>query len=143
MSIGFVITPSSWEIVRPGLDPTIEIAFTSHVTLDWERACEGECPEFLVVEAIDDLLTANLVAEADQRGVLVAALITSPDGDQIASARGVGHLIRQPIDLLELVSRSQSSRRRPLGNELSVVVAVWGPTGAPGRTIVATTLATI
>lgn len=143
MSVGFVITPSSWEIVQPGLDPTIEVAFTSHDAPPWERVCEGSCPEFFVVEARDDLLTADLVAEADRRGVVVAALITSPDGDQIASVRGVGHLIRQPIDLLELVSRSQSSRRRPVGNELCLVVAVWGATGSPGRTTVATTLATL
>lgn len=143
MSVGFVITPTSWEIVQPGLDPTIELAFTSHDAPQWERVCDGHCPEFLVVEARDDLLSVDLVQEADRRGVVVAALITSPEGDQIASARGVGHIIRQPIDLLELVSRSQSSRRRPLGNELSVVVAVWGATGSPGRTTVATTLATL
>ncbi len=143
MSVGFVITPTSWEIVHPGLDPAIEVAFTTSAEPDWEKVCEGECPEFLVVEANDDFLTAELVEEADRRGIVVAALITSPDSDHIASARGVGHLIRQPIDLLELVSRSQSRRRRPLGNELSVVVAVWGATGAPGRTTVATTLATM
>ncbi len=143
MSVGFVITPTSWEIVHPGLDPAIEVAFTTSAEPDWERVCEGECPEFLVVEANDDFLTAELVEEADRRGFVVAALITSPDSDHIASARGVGHLIRQPIDLLELVSRSQSRRRRPLGNELSLVVAVWGATGAPGRTTVATTLATM
>ncbi len=143
MSVGFVITVSSWEIVQPGLDPIIEIAFTSHENPQWERLCEQECPECVVVEAIEDLLTADLVEEADRRGIVVAALITSPDSEQIASKRGVGHLIRQPIDLLELVSRGQSSRRRPLGNELSLVVAVWGPMGAPGRTTVATTLATM
>jgi len=143
MSVGFVITPTSWEIVQPGLNPAIEVAFTSHAAPHWERLCEVESPEFVVVEATDDLLTADLVEEADRRGIVVAALITSPESDHIASARGVGHLIRQPIDLLELVSRSHSSRRRPLGNELSLVVAVWGATGAPGRTTVATAVATM
>jgi MinD-like ATPase involved in chromosome partitioning or flagellar assembly len=143
VSVGFVIGEANWGIVREGLDSSIELAFVSHRLPEAGSWCEPECPDFLVVEAHPAFLTPDLVAEVDRRGIELAALITSPDGEQQAHERGVGHFIRQPEDLIDLVARSHSSRRRERGTELSLLVSVWGATGSPGRTTVAITSATM
>jgi MinD-like ATPase involved in chromosome partitioning or flagellar assembly len=52
--------------------------------------------------------------------------------------------LADPADALALLREAgleSAARDRPEDGEPGVVVAVWGPTGAPGRTLLATTLA--
>jgi len=99
----------------------------------------------LLVEARADLLQESLVGEADAAGITVVALVTGPAGEDVARLQGVALRVRQPDDLHHMFA---SSPHGPVDSPPSVAsggvtVAVWGPTGAPGRTTVATSLASL
>ena len=126
MTCGFVVTQENWEIVEAGLAPDVDMAFVSHESGFPAALIDHHAPAVLVVEALPHFLTTELVSSADQRGIVVAALITHVTGEQLAIDRGVGQVIRQPEDLRTLLTGSSPPRPPRAGNERGLVVGVWG-----------------
>ncbi|MWB99939.1 AAA family ATPase [Agromyces seonyuensis] len=100
-------------------------------------------PELVLVSSLPGTLDAPLIEACDVRGIRIVALAGDPI--QHAHARGLG--LREIVDLVEgwpaveaalagiVVPGRAAPDRRPS------LIAVWGPTGAPGRTSVAVNLA--
>lgn len=99
----------------------------------------------VLVEARADVLHESLVAAVDVAGVTLVALVTGTAAEQVASSQGISYRVRQPADLHEFIDPPTPphhiTEAEPQGNGLTI--AVWGPTGAPGRTTIATTLASL
>ena len=132
-------------MVRPTLHQGI-------ITLGWVSFSSEEALalmgaggiDYLLVEARGDLLLDTLVSTADSSNVVVIALVAAVTGEEIASRLGIGHRVRQPEDLAAFVHRDTGTAHTPLSarqSEPGVVIAVWGPTGSPGRTTLAASLA--
>ena len=99
----------------------------------------------LLVEARGDLLQESLVDAADSSQITLVALVTGPAGEEVASTQGVSARVRQPDDLRHLGGAPADAwvAREESGSPQGLSIAVWGPTGAPGRTTVATSLASL
>ena len=141
MTFGFVVSPGNWAIVEPGLEDTIDVAFISHEPHFPADEVHHHSPAFLVVEALPHFLTTDMVAACDRERIVIAALITHSTGEQLAIERGVGQVVRQPRDLLALVSGDSPSRSTIVDSDRGIVVSVWGASGSPGRTTIALALA--
>lgn len=142
---GVLASPEVWEVVKPTLEEGI-------VTVGWVSFSVEEAHtlmgvggiDYLLVEARGDLLTDNLVAASDTSQVDVVALVAAQGGEDIANQLGVGHRVRQPEDLTAFLRRdtdSASHSKAPGNTQPGIVIAVWGPTGSPGRTLLATSIA--
>lgn len=145
MKTAFLVTLANWSIVQEGLgDPVVEVLWSARDVEEALANIDLEVPQLLVCEAIESLLTALIIAECDHRGVRLAALITSSEGERVAQQRGVGERVRQPLDLITIAG-GEISRSEALGSlrAPAPVVAIWGPRGAPGRTTMAITVATL
>lgn len=149
MRTGFVLDDSHWFVVQQGLPEGL-------VDTQWVSSDTREATEFVsvggldlvVVEASENLLTAELVHAADQQGIVLAALITRPGAEDWADQRGVGHRLYQPEDLVALVTGSTRPPRdtksshtqqepavdpdSPGRSRQGTLRAFWGPHGAPG-----------
>jgi MinD-like ATPase involved in chromosome partitioning or flagellar assembly len=141
MTVGFVVSQENWAIIEPGLEETIDVAFVSHEPHFPTDDIHHHSPAFLVVEALPHFLTTEMVAACDREGIVLAALITHSTGEQLGIERGVGHVIRQPGDLIALLSGDSAFRPATPASDRGIVVAVWGATGSPGRTTIALALA--
>ena len=141
MRLGFVVSETNWDIVRSGLDPTLEVSWAAHFPDQLNPLLQQDPVNLLIVEARWELLTPEVVDQADSRGIVIAALMTSRESVEVATERGVGERIHQPVDLVSLVSRLSrvAADQHPSGGGLLLVV--WGATGAPGRTTMALTTA--
>jgi Flp pilus assembly CpaE family ATPase len=99
-------------------------------------------PDVLVVTADGSRLTREILTACDESGIRLVALLDGEGSRRLAASLGVYDVVSvdAPIDDLdELVvggSVAARSRARQGG-----IVAVWGPSGSPGRTTVAITLA--
>lgn len=143
MSVGFLASDANWEVVQSGLDPAVDVAWVVHHPTGALDQLRLEPVRVLVVEARHEMLTEEIVGSCDRLGVELAALITAPDGEAIAEARGVGQKVRQPHDLVQLVTRATRSTSQSPGLGEGLLLTVWGPTGSPGRTTIALTIAAI
>ena len=143
MSIGFVVSEANWAIVESGLPDDIHVAFVSHDSRFPSALIEHHRPQALVVEALDEVLTSEMVGEADRHAVVLAALITHAGGERLAADRGVGQLVRQPPDLHTLLSPRKASHPSRPADASGIVVGVWGATGSPGRTTMALTIGSL
>lgn len=99
--------------------------------------------ELLVVPATRQLLTAELVGIADRAGTRIVPVAGDPDGARIAGAFGLGEPLAPALTPRRLAVAILRSRPTPAAAaaEEPLVVAVWGPHGAPGRTTLAIELA--
>jgi MinD-like ATPase involved in chromosome partitioning or flagellar assembly len=98
----------------------------------------------LLVEARADLLHESLIHAADSANLILVALITGNGAEEVARRQGVSLRVRQPDDLHQLLRPHQITQHP--SSDFAVVgltIAVWGPTGAPGRTTVASSLASV
>ncbi len=151
MRTGFVIDQAHWDTVIQGLPEGL-------VSIEWASHDAGECLDFLalgdiglvIVEARADLLTPEVIAVADRAGIVLAALITGPTGDDVATSQGVGHRLRQPEDLAVLISHLEhSGGETDTTNDLAPasprgwVRVFYGPHGAPGVTTLCLTQASV
>jgi cellulose biosynthesis protein BcsQ len=140
---GVLASPEVWEVVKASWDDEITpvgwVSFSPSETAS--LLAEGGI-DYILVEARGDLLTADLVAVADGHDIAVVALITGIGGDEVANRVGVAARVRQPDDLARLVQapRVASSDSGTLAHP-GLVIAVWGPTGSPGRTFTASAIA--
>jgi MinD-like ATPase involved in chromosome partitioning or flagellar assembly len=99
-------------------------------------------PDVLVVSAIPDRLSRAVLAACDDAGVRLVALLDGESSRRLAVSLGVYDVVSvdAPIDDLDeiVVGATVSVRAAARSGD---VIAVWGPSGAPGRTTVAITIA--
>lgn len=135
----------TWRVVQPSWDERLTpLGWVSYAVEEAEALVREGGLTHLLVEARADLLTADLIKVADGHQVIVLALITGMAGEDIANATGVGHRIREPADLLAFVDDlgiERSGGVDSLEPHPGLVVAVWGPTGSPGRSTLAMAVA--
>jgi MinD-like ATPase involved in chromosome partitioning or flagellar assembly len=99
-------------------------------------------PDVLVVSAIPDRLSRAVLTACDDAGVRLVALLDGESSRRLAVSLGVYDVVSvdAPIDDLDeiVVGATVSVRAAARSGD---VIAVWGPSGAPGRTTVAITIA--
>jgi MinD-like ATPase involved in chromosome partitioning or flagellar assembly len=99
-------------------------------------------PDVLVVTSDADRLTRDVLTACDEAGVRLVALLDGEASRRLAASLGVYDVVSvdAPIDDLDelVVGGSVAARSR---TRAGGIVAVWGPSGAPGRTTVALTIA--
>lgn len=140
---GVVVSAEAWRVVEESVTKRgIDIGWVSYALTDALSLLDEGGIDFLLVEARGDYLTDDLVTRADRAEVGVVALMTSPGSDDLANRRGVTERVRSPRDLEEVGVPAPTELGSPSRDtHPGVLVAVWGPTGAPGRTLIATALA--
>ncbi|RUR01299.1 AAA family ATPase [Labedella endophytica] len=99
-------------------------------------------PDVLVVSADREHLTRAVLAACDDAGVRLVALLDGESSRRLAVSLGVYDVVSvdAPIDDLDDVVVGGSVSARTVARS-GGIVAVWGPSGAPGRTTVAITIA--
>ena len=137
MRTGCVVTDTNWSVVKRGVESLVRVGWVVDTAEAAAQYLDTPGTELLVIEALPELLTTELVQTADSEGIQVAALVTTADGEDLAKARGVGHCVRQPDDLRRLIH----GRATVTPSRSGQVWAVWGPHGSPGRTTVTLGLA--
>lgn len=103
--------------------------------------------ELAVVSATRLRLTGQLVAAAHAAGTRLVVLAESDDERAVAAAAGCGEVLPEPGSWGEL-EQLLANRAVPVAGDGGAsraghasVIAVWGPTGAPGRTSLAISIA--
>ncbi len=98
-------------------------------------------------------LHRGVVADFMAAGVSVVGVPSSPDAAEHLRGLGIAHMLAPDADAATVLAsvRGASSRALPLEfpvdapepepAERGIIIAVWGPTGAPGRTTVAVSMA--
>ena len=107
-------------------------------------------PDVAIVAATERHLTSNLVSVCDEAGVRILALVGSAMDRRHAGSLGLLESSELDADwptiekdLAVIPARiipppEPEPDADPTGERTGVVIAVWGPAGAPGRTTVAT-----
>ncbi len=105
----------------------------------------------VVLEATRATLTAAVVALCDRSAVRITPLSAGPSDDRIAAALGLEPALSLDVEAWQLADRlaapptasATAGQADALGStpRTPMVIAVWGPAGAPGRTTVAIELA--
>ena len=108
-------------------------------------------PHVVVVSGRRESLTGQLIAACDERGIRVVAIAASEQERRHAGSLGLYETVAMPCDWAEIEDLLVSGVVVPLrvgdrhftGGALSAgsVIAVWGPSGAPGRTTLAINIA--
>ena len=100
--------------------------------------------EFAVVSARHEVLTPDVLAEADTAGVRLIAVVSSSAERLHVASLG----LREVVDTIDgwsgverLLATTTLADAAPAGPATSLLIAVWGPSGAPGRSTIAITLA--
>ena len=141
---GILASPEAWRVIKDTIDDsTIDIGWVSFSTREALAFLEEGGVDCLLVESRGDLLTEAVIGVADSSGLGLAALITGPAGDEHSSRMGVSWRVRTPRDLSAVpISNTLTPDLSPPQSHVSgIVVAVWGPMGAPGRTTISGALA--
>lgn len=98
-------------------------------------------------------LHRGVVADFTSMGVAVVGVPSSPDGAEHLHGLGIDQLLPADADAATVLAAvsAASSRALPAGPaddipeqapvERGIIIAVWGPTGAPGRTTLAVSMA--
>lgn len=99
--------------------------------------------EVALVAADARYLDERIIADADQAGVRIVALIASDADRRRAADLGLHETVDEasPWSTIEEAITGLPSSATPAPRTRGEVVAVWGPPGAPGRTTVAITIA--
>ncbi|TFD48989.1 regulator [Cryobacterium frigoriphilum] len=113
------------------------------------RADDPIRPEIVIVRARRTLLTPELIAACDERGIRVLALASGAQDRRNAAALGlyevldestawpqIEAVLRAGVVVPPRVGGPQRSAALP-----GTVITVWGPAGAPGRTTLAINIA--
>jgi MinD-like ATPase involved in chromosome partitioning or flagellar assembly len=102
--------------------------------------------DFAIVSCLDRYLNARLLAEADAAGVRVVALAETDAGRRHAAAIGLFEIVEGDADWRRIEAMLLGAPLRAEGlpgpaDGRGIVIAVWGPAGAPGRTTIAASIA--
>jgi len=129
---GFVVSDAHWEIVKQGLPQELTVGWVVSTPEAADEYLATPGTDLVIVEAVPEILTSDLVTRIDSEGIPLAALLTSAESAACAEERGVGHRIRQPDDLRRLIGIAPAEKTSD-----GHVLCVWGPHGSPGRTTIA------
>ena len=143
---GVVASATIWQVVGKDWDKdALPLGWVSFSPVEAGELIEAGGITHLLVEARGDLLQESLVGLADSCGITLVALITGHAGEEVARQRGISLRVRQPADLHQILHPHPMSPAAASDGAATsgLTVAVWGPTGAPGRTTVATSLASL
>lgn len=112
---------------------------------------EAGTPDVIVIGATRALLTSELLAVCDARGVRVVALAESEPDHRYASSLGLHEVVdgqaswseieRVLVNGVTVPLRVGDLARQPSALDAGRVIAVWGPAGSPGRTTLAINIA--
>lgn len=113
------------------------------------RTDEPVGPEIVIVRARRALLTAELIAACDERGIRVLALASGAQDRRHAAALGLYEVLDESTawPQIEAVLRAGVVVPPRVGGPqrtvsvTGTVITVWGPAGAPGRTTLAINIA--
>jgi MinD-like ATPase involved in chromosome partitioning or flagellar assembly len=99
-------------------------------------------PDVLVVSADGRRLTRPILAACDDAGIRLVALLDGEASRRLAVSLGVYDVVSvdAPIDELDELVVGTSVVARAVERS-GGIVTVWGPSGAPGRTTIAITIA--
>ena len=142
MRAGFVVERSHWQVVLSGLpDGLVAIEWATHTADEALEFLALGGIELLIIDAHPELLDERIVVTADERGVVVAALITGDQSVGLANQAGIGHQLRQPDDLRALVATLEGRPELPAApveigapQRTGIVRVFTGAHGAPGVT---------
>ncbi|SEN85157.1 AAA family ATPase [Cryobacterium luteum] len=108
-------------------------------------------PHVVVVSGRRESLTGQLIAACDERGIRVVALTATEQERRHAGTLGLYETVAIPCDWSNIedllvsgvVVPLRVGERQLTGGALNTgsVIAVWGPSGAPGRTTLAINIA--
>ena len=106
-------------------------------------ALDGGAPHLAVITGDPAVLTGTVLAACDARGIRVIALIGTDAHRRHAAVLGLHETIDATDDwaIIERAIAGQAREVRPASGR-GTVIAVWGPAGSPGRSTVATGIAT-
>jgi MinD-like ATPase involved in chromosome partitioning or flagellar assembly len=113
------------------------------------RTDEPIRPEIVIVRARRTLLTAELIAACDERGIRVLALASGAQDRRHAAALGLYEVLDESTawPQIEAVLRAGIVVPPRVGGPqrsvavVGTVITVWGPAGSPGRTTLAINIA--
>jgi MinD-like ATPase involved in chromosome partitioning or flagellar assembly len=139
--------------VEPGLEAALaaqavrhghEVVLSAASAWELERGIPSLRPEAAIVGAGPRTLTPELLAACDEHGVRLVVLAGDESDRRRAAAIGLLETVdaTAPWDELEpriLGASVTTTAEAP--RERGTTIAVWGPSGAPGRTTIAVTLA--
>ena len=140
-----VASAAVWQVVESDWDrEALPLGWVSFSAAEAHTLIPAGGISHLLVEARGDLLHQPLVEAADSEGIALVALITGPASEDVARALGIALRVRGPDDLRHILApRVTSATANDATVASGLTVAVWGPTGAPGRTTVATSVASL
>lgn len=113
-------------------------------------ALRQHAPDVMIVRAERAILSAALLAACDERGIRVIALAGNAQDRRHAASLGLYEVVPLDAEWSEVESLLRGGVVVPLriGDRRSsepfhsgAVIAVWGPSGAPGRTTLAINIA--
>jgi len=136
---GVVVSAPVWAVVGEEWDK-------DSFPLGWVSFSAEEAQTLIAAGGISHLLVQETLVDAsDLAEVTVVALVTGAPAEQVASSQGISHRVRQPRDLHEFTTPTSfvpEPGNEPVG-PTGLSICVWGPTGAPGRTTITTSLASL
>ncbi|TFD15489.1 hypothetical protein E3T26_06825 [Cryobacterium sp. TMT1-21] len=113
-------------------------------------ALRQSAPEIVLVGAARTTLTADLIAACDTQGARLIALAASDQDRRHAAGLGLLDVLDAATDWSEIedliihgvaIPLRVGDPRALAGTRPGAVIAVWGPSGAPGRTTLAINIA--
>lgn len=111
---------------------------------------ETMAPDVVIVAATERHLTASLLAVCDDAGVQVLALVDGEVDRRHAASLGLYEMVpldaewprlEEAFSVLRPASPDEPTAPEPPPERKGQVIAVWGPSGAPGRTTLAINIA--
>jgi MinD-like ATPase involved in chromosome partitioning or flagellar assembly len=106
-------------------------------------ALDASAPQVAVVTCDPSVLTSAVLAACDARGIRVIGLIGSDQHRRHAAVLGLHETVDETAEwaTIEAAIAGQQRELRPASGR-GTVIAVWGPAGSPGRSTIATGIAT-
>jgi len=120
-----------------------EIALSAADSFELVAGLDASRPELALVASTPATLSAGVLAQCDARGIRVLAIVDSDAERRHARDVGLYETLSsdsgwEDIDAMLDGSLEESADDEP---PRGMVIAVWGPAGAPGRTTVAISIA--
>jgi MinD-like ATPase involved in chromosome partitioning or flagellar assembly len=111
---------------------------------------DADRPTMLIVDGVPSRLSTDVLAACDERGIRVLAVAADDRAHRYVSLLGLFEKVDSLVDWAAveraIAGKDRATRPRPVPqpearSRQGMVVAVWGPAGAPGRTSIATAIA--
>lgn len=117
-------------------------AVVSEAVVPGTRVHDALAPaELLIVGAAREVLTADLVAVCDRRAVRIVPLARRPADARLALSFGLAQPLPLESYARSIIDAARAGLPHGPAPTSGTVIAVWGPQGAPGRSLLAVELA--